>query len=404
MDGTDYLESDESREALLHTYQQDLFQRTIPFWFPRAIDLKYGGFLHCFNHDGSLLDTDKSVWAQGRMSWMLLTLYNTAMQHADWLEWGTHGVHFLNEHCFDSDGRMFFHVTRKGLPIRKRRYAYSEAFASMAYSAHYKATGSESSQLKSHQLFDHFTDWNFMPERMPAKFTQVRPSVSITPRMITIVMAQELRANLGEHPKWNRWIDQCIEEIEHLFVHRERRAVLESVSPDGSVLDHFDGRLLNPGHAIEAAWFLMLEGHLRSKREWIELGAEMTEWMLERGWDPTFGGLYYFCDIDGKPVQEYWHFMKFWWPHNEAIIATLLARLLTGRKEFSLWHQRLHDWSFQHFADPKYGEWFGYLMRDGQPSSSIKGNMWKSFFHFPRMEWACCQLLKSFHQGKMSLH
>jgi N-acylglucosamine 2-epimerase len=85
--------------------------------------------------------------------------------------------------------------------------------------------------------------------------------------------------------------------------------------------------------------------------------------------------------------------MKFWWPHCEAIIATLLAWSLTGDEKYARWHQQVHEWSFRHFADPEFGEWYGYLHRDGRVSAPLKGNMWKGPFHLPRMLWYCSRLL-----------
>jgi N-acylglucosamine 2-epimerase len=189
------------------------------------------------------------------------------------------------------------------------------------------------------------------------------------------------------------WIDRCIDEIERLFVKPEYEAVMESVAPNGDVVDHFDGRLLNPGHAIEAAWFIMQEGHFRQNTTLIQLGCSMLDWMWQRGWDEQFGGLFFFRDLIGKPVQEYWHDMKFWWPHNETIIATMMAYTLTGDPKYAQWHQLVHDWSHLHFADPDYGEWFGYLHRDGQLANPSKGNLWKSCFHHPRMQWMCIRWL-----------
>jgi N-acylglucosamine 2-epimerase len=383
------------RAELLHCYREGLLHDTMRFWFPRSIDTEHGGFLHCLDRDGSLLDSDKSVWAQGRMSWMLLTLHNTMEANPQWLAWAEGGLTFLERHCFDDDGRMFFHVTREGKPIRKRRYAFSESFAAIAYAAHFKATGDTHSAQRASELFQFFTHWNFTPGCMPPKFTETRPLIGMGPRMITIITAQVLRTNLGEQPQFTAWIDRCIEEIRTLFVKPEQRVVLESVAPNGDIIDHFDARLLNPGHAIEGAWFIMQEGVYRGDVSLIQLGCQMLDWMWERGWDKEFGGLFYFRDLFNKPVQEYWHDMKFWWPHDETIIATLLAYKLTGDEKYARWHQQIHDWSYRHFADPEHGEWYGYLNRAGQVSTTTKGNLWKSFFHHPRMQWLCGQLLES---------
>jgi N-acylglucosamine 2-epimerase len=386
--------SSEQKQQLLTTYRDGLLNDTVPFWFPRSVDREHGGFLHCLDRDGSLVDTDKSVWVQGRMSWMLLTMYNGFEHRPEWLEWARGGLEFIDRHCFDTDGRMFFHVTREGRPIRKRRYAYSESFAAIAHAAYARATGNDRSAARARELFDQFTRWNFTPGLMPPKFTDIRPMIGMGPRMITIVTAQELRANLGEDPVLTGWIDRCIEEIRRWFLKPEIRCVMESVGPDGEILDHFDGRTLNPGHAIEGAWFIMQEGRHRNDAGLVRLGCDMLDWMWERGWDREYGGIFYFRDVYGKPVQEYWHDMKFWWPHDETIIATLMAWLLTGEEKYERMHRQVHDWSHQHFADPEHGEWYGYLHRDGRVSTSLKGNLWKSFFHHPRMQWTCWQLLE----------
>lgn len=375
-------------------YRDMLLNDCVPFWFPRCVDQTHGGFLHCVDADGTCMDTDKSVWATGRMSWMLLTLYNTVEKNPLWLQWAESGLAFLDKHGFDSDGRMFFHLARDGAPIRKRRYAYSESFASIAFAAHASATGSKASSKKARDLFEFFTRWNFTPGLMPPKFTSQRPAIGMGPRMITIVTAQELRLHLGDDPDLNCWIDRCLDDIEKFFMKPEIECVMEMVSPDGAIIDHFDGRTLNPGHAIEGAWFVLHEGKHRNDKKLIEMGLKMLDWMWKRGWDEKHGGLFYFRDVFNRPVQEYWHEMKFWWPHDEALIATLLAWQLSGDSKYLTWHEQVRNWAFAHFQDPAHGEWFGYLNRDGSISSTLKGNLWKSFFHHPRCLWYCWQLCR----------
>ncbi|MFO0943604.1 MAG: AGE family epimerase/isomerase, partial [Pirellulales bacterium] len=358
-------------------YRDKLLGETLGFWFPRSIDTQFGGYLHCLDADGTLVDSDKSVWAQGRMAWMLLTIHNSLNPDPQLVTWAQSGLEFLWKYGFDSDdGRMYFHLTREGSPIRKRRYAYSESFAAIACAAKYRATGESVWRERAVQMLDFFHDWNFTPGRMPAKFCGTRPTTGIGPRMIAITTAQSLRQDAGTDSKYQAWIDKLIDEIERLFVKHDHQAVLETVGEDGSILDHFDGRTLNPGHAIEAAWFIFDEACFQSDSRLVQLGCNILDYSLKRGWDEQFGGLFYFRDLYHRPVQEYWHDMKFWWPHNEAVIATLYAYLLTGKREYAVWHDKLHRWSFEHFEDKQHGEWFGYLHRDGSLSNTLKGGLW----------------------------
>ena len=213
--------------------------------------------------------------------------------------------------------------------------------------------------------------------------------------MTLLNVTQQMRETIGLDGLENAdaCIDRFIDEIRRDFVKPDIECVMEQVAPDGSIIDHFDGRTLNPGHAIECAWFILHEAKHRDDKSLTELGCQMLDWMWERGCDKEYGGLLYFADVHDNPVQEYWHDMKFWWPHNEAEIATLLAYQLTGDDKYADWHRQVHSYSLQTFHDPEHGEWFGYVHRDGRLSSTLKGNMWKGPFHMPRMQWYCWRLL-----------
>ncbi len=387
------MNTDRQRE-LFSIYRRGLLDDTLPFWISHCVDRRYGGFTMAVDRDGSILDTDKGVWQQCRFTWLLGELYNNLEPRQEWLDLAAHGIDFIEKHCFDSaDGRMWFHVTREGRPIRKRRYAFSESFAAIALGEFAKATDSQEYAEKAHQTFQRFIDHHLDPQGVTPKFADTRPTRGIGFPMITIATAQELRESIG----WQEadgWIDRGIDEIRRFHVKEDIQCVMETVGPAGEMIDHFDGRTLNPGHAIEAAWFILWEGMHRGDGETISLGCKMLDWMWQRGWDEEFGGILYFVDVKGLPVQEYWHDMKFWWPQNEAIIATLLAHQLTDDDKYADWHAKIHDWTYQHFPDPEHGEWYGYLHRDGRISSRLKGNLWKGPFHLPRMQWICSRLLE----------
>lgn len=378
---------------LLNFYKNQLLNDTVPFWFPRSFDTACGGFLLMRDADGSLIDDDKAVWIQGRATWLLATLYNTVEKKQEWLDGAKLGYDFLNKHCFDSDGQMFFHVTKEGRPIRKRRYFFSETFYVIAAAAYAKASGDEAAAAKARSVFGKCIEYAATEGLLQPKFTATRPSKGIGVPMIMINTAQQLRDTVGD-TRCEEWISKWITDIQTNFIKDDIKCVMEQVAPDGSIIDHIDGRTLNPGHAIEGAWFILQEAKYRSNdKELIALGCKMLEYMWERGWDKEYGGILYFRDVYNKPVQEYWQDMKFWWPHNEVIIATLLAYLITGNEKYAAWHKLVHEYSYQHFHDKKNGEWYGYLHRDGTIAQTAKGNLFKGPFHLPRQEWYCMQLL-----------
>ncbi len=391
------LPSSAETAARLHSlqcvYRDGLLHDTLPFWLSVGLDQRYGGNTTCVDRDGTVVDSDKGVWQQGRFAWLLAKLYNQVERREDWLHAAQLGIDFIDRHCFDhQDGRMWFQVTRDGRPVRKRRYAFSESFASIAMAQYAQATQSSQWRDRAVQVFQQFVDHSTQSPPGGAKYEPARRLKSISVPMITLVTAQELREAV-QFEQADHWIDWSVASIRE-FVQADLEVVLEQVGPGGEIVEHFDGRTLNPGHAIEAAWFIMREGDYRGQQEWIQLGTQMLRWMWRRGWDAQHGGLLYFVDLHGGSVAEYWHDMKFWWPHNEAIIATLMAYVLTGDEQFAEYHRQVHEWAYRHFPDTRDGEWFGYLHRDGSRSSTLKGNLWKGPFHLPRMQLVCWQLLK----------
>jgi N-acylglucosamine 2-epimerase len=380
---------------LIVIYRDELLKSVLPFWTRHGVDHQCGGFLTCLDRDGTLIDTDKGCWQQGRAAWLFGELYNRVEQRAEWLQLAQQGIDFLDQHAFDpADGRMWFQLTREGQPIRKRRYAFTESFAAIAYGELAQATGRPDLAEKARRTFLRFVEHHGQTGQQEPKYTSWRATRGIGVPMITINAAQELRDSIGLEDA-DRWIDESIETIRRYHVKADIQCVMETVDLEGKIIDHFDGRTLNPGHAIELAWFVMWEGNRRQDSELIGLGTSILDWMWHRGWDPRHGGMLYFVDVKGLPPQEYWHDMKFWWPHNETIMATLLAYLLTGDPRYAQWHTDVHRWAYQHFPDREYGEWFGYLHRDGTLSVPLKGNLWKGPFHLPRMLLNCWRWLSA---------
>jgi N-acylglucosamine 2-epimerase len=378
-------------------YRDQLLKDTVPFWFPRSIDHECGGYLFMRDHDGALIDTDKAVWIQGRACWLLATLYNTVEQKEEWLEGARIGYEFLKKHCFDANGKMYFHVDRIGNPIRMRRYFFSETFAAIAFAAYAKATGDTDIAAEARELFGICLAYAQGERLVEPKYEQTRPMKGIGVPMIMINTAQQIRETIGD-PRCDFVISNFIAQIERDFVKDDIRCVMEQVGPEGEIVDHIDGRTLNPGHAIEGAWFILHEAKYRANDpHLIDLGCRMLDYMWERGWDTEYGGILYFRDVYGKPVQEYWQDMKFWWPQNETIIATLLAYLMTGNEKYKSWHQQINQYAYDHFHDKINGEWYGYLHRDGKIAQTAKGNLFKGPFHLPRQEWYCMQILQEFN-------
>lgn len=382
------------REHLIKTYRETLLEDVIPFWTKNSVDREYGGFLTFLDRDGSVFGPDKPVWLQGRIVWMYSRLYNEVEKRQEWLDLARHGLDFLMKHCFDEDGRAFFLVTRDGQPLRKRRYVFSEVFAVMGLAEFARASGEDWARQKASEVFDLLLRYHTTPGLLEPKVNPiVRPMKSHAMPMILLATCQIAR-QVDERPIYAEVIERSLQEVFGHFVKPDLRVVLENVGPKGEFLDIPEGRTVLPGHAIETAWFIMEEGRFRNDRELSLKALPLLQWSLERGWDKEYGGLLYYTDVKGLPCTQYEWDLKLWWPHTEAIYATLLAYYLTGDDRWLEWHRKVHDYSFRHFADPDYGEWFGYLHRDGSVSHRMKGNLWKGPYHLSRMLMLSWKLLE----------
>lgn len=382
-------------------YLNELTENILPFWLNHAVDHEEGGFCFCLDRDGSLLDTTKVVWIHGRFAWLLSTLCCEVEMRSEWLVMAKHGIDFLEKHCFDVDGRMFFLNLKDGTPLRKRRYIYSETFAAIAFAAYARATGDRSYAEKALELFKFILLHKNTPGLLPSKnIPGAREVRGHSLSMILINTAYEIRKSI-EDPILDRQIDESLWEIEHYFMHSEFEALLETVGPDGEFIDSIEGRCINPGHAIETAWFVLEEAkHRNWDPKLVELGKKILDWSWKWGWDEKYGGILYFRDCKNRPPQEYWHDMKFWWPQNEAAIATLYAFQATGDEKYLEWHRMVDRYQFDKFKDTEYGEWFGYLHRDGSLSQPAKGNFFKGPFHIPRMLLKSWQLSQEILEAK----
>lgn len=371
--------------------ERELFDSVLPFWEKYSLDVKNGGFYNCLDREGKVYDTRKHVWLQGRQTWMFSKLYNTVEQKQSWLDMAKSGAEFLLNHTKREDDRVYFCVTEEGKGLWMQRKIFSECFWIMALAEYSRASGEEKYKKEALNLFEKVWDWS-------SDFTKVgRPAYegaqrmnSLAVPMIMLNLIEEISG--GDFEKYTDKVSKCIDMMK-LHVHKDRKIVFENVAPDGSFVDNLDGRMLNPGHAIEAGWFLQHWAlHLKDK-ELSDLAVNMVRWSFERGWDEQYGGILYFLDSEGhSPVQLEWD-MKLWWPHNEAMYAHLLNYSVTGNEKDFEDFERVMDYSFKHFSDPEYGEWFGYLNRRGECTHEFKGGPYKGCFHVPRALLLCRNLL-----------
>lgn len=366
-------------------YKEDLTENIMPFWLKNGLDREHGGIYTCLNRDGSLMDTTKSVWFQGRFAFTCSFAYNQVAQNQEWLDAAKSTLDFIEKYCFDENRRMYFEVTADGTPLRLRRYVFSESFAAIAMAEYAAATGDAEYARKALAIFKDMRRFLNTPGILEPKYL---PTVQCQGHSITMIMINVASCikKVIEDPELDIQIDESVHALRTYFMHPEFKALLETVGPNGEFIDTLSGRTINPGHCIETAWFLFDVAEARGgDKELTDLALTILDWSWDWGWDEQYGGIINFRDCKNLPSQDYAQDMKFWWPQTEAIIATLYAYKLTGNERYLKMHRMISDWTYAHFPDSEYGEWYGYLHRDGSVAQPAKGNLFKGPFHIPRM-------------------
>ena len=367
------------------SYKKDLTENIMPFWMKHGWDRENGGVYTCVDRDGSLMDSTKSVWFQGRFAFICAYAYNNVEKNQEWLDAAKSTLDFIEKHCFDEQGHMYFSVTAEGKPLRKRRYVFSETFASIAMSEYALATGDEHWAKRALQVFEDTQRFLNTPGFLPAKFEPEVQLQSHSIIMILINVGSCIRKVIND-PKLTQQIDESIAKLKKYFIHPEFKCLLETVGMNGEFIDNNMGRTINPGHCIETTWFIMEEAKLRGwDKPMLDMALQIFDWSWDWGWDKQYGGIINFRDCKNLPSQDYSQDMKFWWPQCETIISSLYAYLGTGDEKYLYRHERISEWTYAHFPDAEYGEWYGYLHRDGTVAQPAKGNLFKGPFHIPRM-------------------
>lgn len=380
-------------KQLSQQYRSELLDKVIPFWLEKSQDMEFGGYFTCLDREGNVYDTDKFVWMQGREVWMFSKLYNEVEKKQEWLDCAILGAEFLKKYGHDGNLNWYFALDREGHPLVEPYNIFSYTFAVIAFGQLSIATGNKEYADIAKRTFDIVLSKVDNPK---GKWNKAAPGARAMKTfdlpMILCNVALEIE-QLLEPEFLQKTIDTCLHEVLDVFYRPELGLIVEALGKNGELVDSFDGRKMNPGHAIESTWFIMDLGKRLGRQDLIEKAVEIAIAEAEYGWDEKFGGIFYFMDRLGKPRHELEYDQKLWWVHLEALISFIKGYQLTGNPKCLEWFERIHEYTWSHFADSEHPEWYGYLNRQGEVLLPLKGGKWKGCFHVPRGLFNCWRIL-----------
>lgn len=390
---------------LAQQYKTALLEDVLPFWENHSLDRTHGGYFTCLDRQGKVYDTDKFIWLQNRQVWtfsiMAQQLQGQVSQERieQWIAIAQHGADFLAKHGRDPEGNWYFSLNQAGQPLTQPHSIFSDCFAAMAFSQYAKVTGEKASDDIARQAYANVLRRQANPK---GQYNKIYPGT----RSLKSLAVPMILANLTLEMDWllpseqlDKVLDQTVAEVMNDFWDSDRGLMREAVAPNGSppnnIVDSYEGRLINPGHGIEAMWFMMEIGQRRGDMALIHQATDIVLSILNFAWDLDYGGLFYFMDAEGRPPQQLEWDQKLWWVHLETLVALAMGYRLTGRQDCWDWYQRLHSYSWEKFTDSQASaqgnEWLGYLNRRGERLLDLKGGKWKGCFHVPRAMLLCWQ-------------
>lgn len=381
-------------KELAKLYKNELLDNVVPFWLTYSQDTQFGGYFTCLLRNGQVFDTDKFIWLQGRQVWFFSFLYNKVEKRKEWLECAIQGGEFLKKYGHDGNFNWYFSLTRDGKPLVAPYNIFSYTFAAMAFGQLSMATGNKEYEEIARKTYGRILEKMKNPKGQWNKIISgSRDLKGFALPMIMCNLSLEIEKVL-DRDVMEQTIELCIHEVMDVFYRPELGVIVENVTMDNQLSDSFEGRLLNPGHSIEAMWFMMDLGERLNRLDLIQKSVDISLKMLRKGWDEQYGGIFYFMDRLGYPTQQLEWDQKLWWVHIETMISMLKGFLLTGNTDCLNWFEKVHDYTWAHFKDPEYPEWFGYLNRQGEVLLPLKGGKWKGCFHVPRGLYQCWQILE----------
>jgi len=338
--------------SLAQFYRKHLLQDVMPFWEARTKDDECGGYLTCFDRKGTLTDSGKYIWFQGRQLYMFSALYNQVEKNPKWLDLARQGRDFIVGQAYAGNGRWQYRLDRAGRLKQGAISIHTDNFVLQGLCEYAVASGGDQDRRRIVETFDaierHSRDLDFKDIFHSAWNPRYQRHAISLSGLWTAGVAGGVLGRERTRPL----IDYCLEQILHVFAKDDRRLLFESVGRDGSIIDEPEGRLINPGHGLESAWFCIEEGRQRGDRSLIDRAIQIAEWSYAAGHDRENGGIFSFLDANGEePLQTDWHretkvfwHDKVWWVHCEALYALALAGAAGGGEEFLARFIDLHHW------------------------------------------------------------
>lgn len=354
------------------TYQEALLAQVVPFWLKYSRDERCGGYFDALTGLGEVIEADKVVALQAQQVWSFAWLYNTVEAVPAWLSHAQHGAAFLYQHAHDETLGCYALLDRRGTPVAPAADVRSQAYTVMAYVQMYKATGNDEWAMLAKQTLKPLLERRVATRaKLARNIGGFRQWQQLQEPVVVLKALLDTRTLLSEED-WKDQIDVLLDELLNEFLDKRQNILRTTVLPEGAFTNTPEGRQLSPGLTFEAANYLLDVAFLTSNRK---LAMQVVTWclaMCEWAWDDVEGGLHQFVDFKNQPIVSVDWQQRWAWVHLEALSVLSKGYFHTHHPDCPRWFQRIHEFVFQYFPDPKQLGWHLALDPVNKPLLTVK--------------------------------
>ena len=381
----------------------------IPFWEDRVLDHKYGGYFNYFTREGNLYDTLKPGWFVGRTMHTFALFYNVLGPRDKWLNIASAGRKMMDGSFYSGHGRFNKMLNQKGEVLEGATSIFTDCFAVKGLYEYIAAckTPNEADLELAEKLSRHLFENIKSADVQNAECPQGLQKHAMT--FMSLAVATESRSVLGD--KYQHIVDECINRSLYEFASDKYQAAFEYIGTDGKPTLEGAGRILDPGHTMEALWFAMEEGFHSGNDGYIKRAGEILDWVIDRSYDETYGGFYHLSDIDSKtekleavdygPIKADWSH-KIWWVQCEALLTLAMSAVLNKNERHWQYFLKQREFTEDVFRDKEFGEWYSFASPEGKVLCNLKGFAGKGPYHVPRCILRLALFLEKYNQNEGS--
>ena len=361
-------------------YRDYLFGEYLPFWERHGVDWQEGGFMCTLDHDGTLHNTDKYMWYQGRGLWVYSYLYRHFGGEKN-LEIARKARDFLLAHGRDADGQWVAVLSREGrVKSPAIRRGYAGMFVAEGLQAYAVATGDEQALSVAVEALDGSMALFDDPERdieegyVPHSYRGMRVLGSHMVAILVLTQMLEHRVD----PRLEALADRVVDAIINRFWNPEYGLTNEVLDHHYRRPDDANEDFIYLGHGIETLWMLLPEAMRRRDKALFDLVAERFRRHVEVAWDQVYGGVFRAMQVHGA-----YTFDKVLWAQEEVLIGCMILIEHTDWQWPRQWFKKVFDYIEDKYSLKQYGHPL-YLTGGNRKVEFTPSVTRKENYHHPR--------------------